>query len=236
MAKAYARELREVFRETPITQDVSPAVQARKALNRLKRRFDSLFKSKEKSIVERMLGDTSKTSQERLADSLRELSGGITLPVPKMPAALSEMIQAATIENVALIRSIPANFHQQIEGAVMRSVQPGGNGLQDVNEALGHYEEITKRRAEFIARDQTSKVTAAMNSQRAQAVGVKKFVWIHSGGGAEPRRLHQQLSGKTFRFDELPIIDERTGERGLPGQAINCRCTMRPLVEFGGDE
>jgi uncharacterized protein with gpF-like domain len=33
----------------------------------------------------------------------------------------------------------------------------------------------------------------------------------------------------------LPVIDPRTGERGIPGQAINCRCVMRPLVEFKGE-
>lgn len=236
MAKEYARELREVFRETPITQDVSPAVQARKALNRLKRRFDSLFSNRAPTIIERIFGDIDKSSQSSLTQSLKELSGGVTLKTPALPASLKTMMQAATMENVALIKSIPVDFHQQIEGAVMRSIQPGGNGLQDVDEALSKYGGITKRRAQFIARDQTSKVTAAMNSQRAQAVGVKKFVWVHSGGGAEPRRLHQQLSGQTFRFDDLPIIDERTGERGLPGQAINCRCTMRPLVDFGEDE
>lgn len=235
MAKAYARELREALKDAPITQDVSPAVQARKALNNLKRRFERMFRDKEGPILERLFGDIDKASQSTLASSLRELSGGVTLKAPAMPAALKTAVQASTIENVSLIRSLPAQFHQQIEGAVMRSIQPGGKGLADVDEALSKYGDITRRRAQLIARDQTSKVTAAMNAERAQAVGVKKFVWVHSGGGAEPRELHKRLSGQTFRFDDLPVIDERTGERGLPGQAINCRCTMRPLVDFDED-
>ena len=42
----------------------------------------------------------------------------------------------------------------------------------------------------------------------------------------------QGLNGGIFDFDNLPVIDEKTGERGIPGQAINCKCRMRPIVEF----
>ena len=41
------------------------------------------------------------------------------------------------------------------------------------------------------------------------------------------------MSGKVYRLDDPPVIDARTGERGLPGQAIFCRCTMQPIVKFG---
>jgi len=39
-----------------------------------------------------------------------------------------------------------------------------------------------------------------------------------------------------FSFDDLPVIDRRSGERGIPGQAINCRCRMAPVIEFDNDE
>ncbi|RIQ43658.1 phage head morphogenesis protein, partial [Bordetella avium] len=34
--------------------------------------------------------------------------------------------------------------------------------------------------------------------------------------------------------DNPPIIDKTTGERGLPGQLINCKCRMRPVIDFSG--
>jgi len=69
-----------------------------------------------------------------------------------------------------------------------------------------------------------------------EKVGVKKFKWLHSGGGQKPRKDHIEMNGNIYSFDDLPVIDKRTGERGIPGQAINCRCRMAPVIEFDNDE
>ncbi|AZD84999.1 Plasmid-related protein [Pseudomonas chlororaphis subsp. aureofaciens] len=236
MLKAYRDELKKAMSDGPITLDATVATMARRALTELKARFTRLFSIHSKTMIENLFGQIDQASKNGLKSSLRELSGGITLKTPSMPAALVEMMQASTTANVSLIKSIPAEFHAKIEGVVLRSIQPGGNGLQDVFEALSKQEGITQRRAKFIAEDQTRKVTTAMNSARMQSTGIKQFEWIHSGGGAEPRKLHLDLDGQVFRFDDLPVIDERTGERGLPGQLPNCRCTMRPVLNFGEDE
>jgi SPP1 gp7 family putative phage head morphogenesis protein len=100
---------------------------------------------------------------------------------------------------------------------------------------LQEYEGVTLRRARNIALDQTRKAYNNINKGRMQAIGVQKFEWVHSGGGQKPRELHIELDGQVFSFDDLPVIDERTGERGIPGQAINCRCTMVPVIEFETD-
>lgn len=53
-----------------------------------------------------------------------------------------------------------------------------------------------------------------------KSAGVKKFQWLHSAGGRDPRPLHindypSGLNGGIFSFDDLPVIDEKTGERGI---------------------
>lgn len=239
MTKAYRRELESVFKQygpAETAMDASLPAQARIALAALQRRFAALFRKRAPTIVDRMLGQVDKASSSSLNQSLKELSGGLTLKTKTMPPALAEAMKAATYENVSLIKSIPQQFHTQIEGDVMRSMQPGANGLQDVYESLRKYEGVTDRRARTIAHDQVRKATTALNAERAKAAGVRKFEWVHSGGGAEPRKLHLRLDGQIFSYDDLPVIDERTGERGLPGQLINCRCTARPIVDFGPDE
>lgn len=234
MQRAYAREMRAVFNELgPVTQDASLASQARIRLNALSERFYRLFSRRAPSIVDRMMGQVDKYSTSSLNMSLKELSGGLTLKTTVMPASLQEAVTAATAENVALIKSIPEQYHTQIQGAVMRSVQPGGNGLADVTEALKKYDGITESRVKIIAQDQVRKATSAMNTERAKALGVRKFEWRHSGGGADPRKEHQRMNGEIFSYDDPPVIDSRTGERGFPGQLINCRCVATPVVEFG---
>ena len=168
---------------------------------------------------------------------MKDLSGGLSLNTGLVPDALSEALTAAVAENVQLIKSIPQQYLTQIQGAVMRSIQPGGNGLQDLIPVLKAQKGITERRARNIALDQTRKTFNAANTERMQALGVKKFEWIHSGGGAHPRKDHIEMSGNIYSFDDPPVIGVMYGAevRGFPGDLPNCRCTMRPVIEFDDD-
>ena len=236
MYREYRRELVATFDDTPaIVMDASIANKASVALNALKRRFARLFRERAPVIVENMLRGVDKASTDTLNTSLKELSGGITLKTDKMPAALKQVVQSAIKENVALIKSIGEKYHTQIEGGVMRSLQPGGRGLADVREFLDKYEGITDRRRDLIAMNQVRRVTSAIQVERAKSAGVKEFVWRHSRGGAHPREIHERLDGKVFTLDNLPVID-KDGTRGLPGSLPNCRCFMVPQLSWGDDE
>ena len=236
MYREYRRELVATFDETPaIVMDASIANKASVALNALKRRFARLFRERAPVIVENMLRGVDKASTDTLNTSLKELSGGITLKTDKMPAALKQVVQSAIKENVALIKSICEKYHTQIEGSVMRSLQPGGRGLADVREFLDKYEGITDRRRDLIAMNQVRRVTSAIQVEKAKSAGVKEFVWRHSRGGAHPREIHERLDGKVFTLDNLPVID-KDGTRGLPGSLPNCRCFMVPQLSWGDDE
>lgn len=236
MYREYAKELALVFRQNEvITVDASISSQARIALNKLRRRFERLFARNATTIVESVFNGIDKASSATLGQSLRELSGGITLKTDAMPAALRQAMTAAIAENVQLIKSIGQQYHTQIEGAVMRSLQPGGRGMADVREALNKYEGITDRRKDLIATNQVRRITATMQAERAKSAGITKFRWRHSGGGSDPREIHLELDGQVFDIDEPPIIDS-DGTRGLPGFLPNCKCVAIPIVEWGETE
>jgi len=198
-------------------QDATIASQSRILLADLGNRFNALFAKKAKPLAEGMVKDADKASTPALHSSLQKLSGGMSLKTSVVNSPLQEIYKASVAENVSLIKSIASEYLQKVEGAVMRSITTG-NGLQDLVPALEQYEGQTHRRAKNIALDQT-----------------RKFMWHHSGGGAHPREDHVDMDGEIFSFDRLPIIDKRTGERGIPGQAPNCRCTMSPVFDFSKD-
>ena len=212
-------------------QDATIASQSRILINSLTDRFTDLFAKKAKPLAENMVENASKSGTKALHSSLMKLSGGMSLKTSLGSPALNEITKAAVAENVSLIKSIASQYLQQVEGAVMRSITTG-NGLQDLVPALQQYEGQTHRRAKNIALDQTRKVYNSVNGARMQALGVKKFMWHHSGGGAHPREDHVDMDGNVYSFDNLPVIDKRSGERGIPGQAPNCRCTMSPVFDF----
>jgi len=215
-------------------EDASVSSQARILTNKLIATFNSLFNKRAKSIAEQMVNQTDKNSKSSLHNSLKELSGGLSLKTSIITPEIAEVSNAAVWENVSLIKSISSEYLSDIQGQVMRSIQQGGNGLADLIPYMKAQKEITQRRARNIALDQTRKAFNSINSLRMQSLGIKKFEWIHSGGGAHPRPLHINLSGKVFSFDDLPYIGTMYGSdiHGIPGQLPNCRCTMAPVIDF----
>lgn len=212
-------------------QDASTASQARILTNAIQAKFEQLFNAKASGLAWKMVDDADKASSAQLFTSLKEMSGGLSMKTTVLTGPLKDITTAAVAENVALIKSIASQYMTQVNGAVMRSITTG-NGLQELIPALQKYEGITVRRARNIAIDQTRKTFNTINKGRMQKLGVSKYEWIHSGGGQRPRQHHIELSGQIFSFDDPPVIDENTGERGIPGQLPNCGCTMRPVVTF----
>lgn len=211
--------------------------QARILTNRLDAQFRRLFAQQAPKLADEMATAASNTSHRALASSLKELSGGATIKTANMPGTLSDLIKAAVAENVNLIKTIQAGYFAKVRTAISATIL-GENPEHNLAETLQQMQGQTERRAQLLALDQTRKVYTAINTKRMQAAGIKKFEWIHSGGGNEPREDHEEMDGKVYDFANPPIIDKRTGERGLPGDAINCRCTMRPIFDFelGGDD
>lgn len=155
--------------------------------------------------------------------------GGIAIEWRPSPAQ-QEVLRAIAHENVALIRSIPANYLGQVEQAVMRSVQTGRD-LKQLQEDIMKQFGVAKRRAALIARDQSNKATASLTRVRQIEVGVTEAVWMHSGGGKHPRPSHVKAGRDHVRYDVLKgWFDPHEREWVLPGQLINCRCVSRSVI------
>lgn len=235
MRADYQREILRLFRtvaqDGQITMDANLGSQARILFSFLGKKWAKLFADRSTAITERMVASVDKHSMHSLGESLKKISGGLTIKVPAMPAGMSDVLKATVAENVALISSISAQYQERIEGAVYRSIQQGGRGAADVYDEVIKIGGMSERRAHLIATDQTRKATSAFNRERAKSVGIKRGVWRHSGGSGEPRKKHVDFDGKEFELDNPPAIGDK-GERVMPGQDINCRCFWSPVVDF----
>ena len=138
------------------------------------------------------------------------------------------------VENVALIKSIPEKYLNEVTGAVMRSITSAEGGMQYLVPQLQKYEGITLRRARNIAMDQTRKAYQAVNLERSKSAGITKGIWIHTGGTKEPRAKHRSYNGKEFELAKgAPVGDN--GEYVHCGEQPFCRCTFVPILDFGED-
>jgi SPP1 gp7 family putative phage head morphogenesis protein len=211
--------------------DANIAVQARQLLNLLTAKFERLFNSHADMLARRMLGEVNDQSKAVLMKSFKKLSDQVALKVVDMPPAMRTLFDASISENVDLIKSIPAQYLDRVKGAVNRSIT-GTGGIGPLIDDIQKYGGMTERRAKNIALDQTRKAYQTVNLERTKAAGVKKGIWIHTGGTKEPRPKHKAYNGKEFDLSiGAPIGDK--GENVMPGECVNCRCTYVPVVDFG---
>src|SRR6185437_1982724 len=199
--------------EEAAAMDASITSKARKLMNALTAKFYRLFALRAPDLAKAMVKGADKTSKSTLHESLKQLSGGLSLKTGVVPKGMEDVSKAIIAENVSLIKSIPSQYFKDITGSVMRSITTG-NGLQDLIPAISKYTGQTKRRATNIALDQTRKAYNSINKQRMQSLGVKKFKWIHSGGGQHPRQSHMAMSGNIYSFDDLPVINQEQVAKG----------------------
>lgn len=239
MYKDIKRELTKVFKQTDFTSamDASTTSQARIILNYLLRKWSKRFDDIAKSAAERMVSRTLRNSAVTLNLSLKDVSEDFKIDTSFSDARLQEVIKASTQEAANLIKVIPERFINDVQGQVMRSITTG-KGLADLTPYLTKMYHGNVKRATNTALDQTRKAYQSINTTRLKALGVKSFIWIHSGGGKVPRQEHVRMSGKEYRFDDPPVIGTMYGSevRGLPGDLPNCRCICKPVINFDLEE
>lgn len=216
-----------------VAMDASIADLMNKVIDGLLRKFTVLFDAAATRITANMMTETWGASTRALDRSLKDTAARVTITPNEVT---QQLMDAASQESVALIKRVPAEYLPKVQGDVMRSIT-SGNGLQDLVPQLDERNVKIKNWATNVARDQTRKAYSTVNRVRMESAGVKKFRWIHSGGGNEPREHHLKqwpagLNNGVFSFDDPPVIDERTGETGFPAQLPYCGCTMQPVIDL----
>jgi uncharacterized protein with gpF-like domain len=244
MVKDYHAELSAAMQapsaEGVLTEDASVTGLMKRTLQRLDRKWRGIFAPYAKRAAEAFVAKTDKYSQFSAKHSLKSL--GIDQPKDVKTQEIKNSLQSAIEQNVSLITNIQEKFATEIEGVVYRSIassNPEELGADKIMDFLKDREGMTKRRAQFIAEDQTSKLYTALNKSRMEQNGVSKFKWKHSSASLHPRQTHIDRQYQDvgygpgiFRLDSPELWEGPEQDQGLPGEAIHCRCRMIPIVDL----
>lgn len=94
---------------------------------------------------------------------------------------------------------------------------------------------VSRDKAKFLARQETSLLMSQMREQRYKGIGSNRYKW--SGAmDAREREDHKLLNGQIFSWDDPPITNRKTGARNNPGEDYGCRCVAIPIVEGYNDD
>lgn len=105
-----------------------------------------------------------------------------------------------------------------------------GKSRKDIENYIIKEFGIAQRKAKFLARNESAIATTSYLQAKYRDEGFSNYKWVTNLDGRE-RELHRELNGKVFSFDNPPVIDERTGQRGLPAETYNCRCLISPIID-----
>lgn len=178
-----------------------------------------------------VLGDPA--VQQRLTDTLAMMKQGAAWPITSIPQEYLGKVAAAVADNFA-----------------GRPLPEGRSLLQQIQ----HDGEVSYRRAKLIARDQTSKLTAALNQHRQMAVGIETYIWetvrdervVGNPTGISPTGNskhgdHYHMRGQLCRWDDPTVYSPDNGvtwkarprewSQRHPGEDIQCRCFASPVID-----
>ena len=184
-----------------------------------------------------MIGKSEKQSAKDLRRSMSKMSGGLTIDTNQLSEKTKDKLIASADQSSSLIKSIGAQYTTAVKEAVSRSVLNSSSSFSELQDSiqsmLNDKYRTHKNKAFNTAKDQTRKVYSNLTASRMQDIGAGTYIWRHSGGSQRPRCYHRDvLNGQTFSLDNPPIIDEKTGQRGKPGDLISCKCYMQPIISF----
>ena len=220
----------EAGRVPDLAQDAAPKTTQQRLfseLARLQKHWEKHFKDVAMRLAGRWAGASYKDNANAWKAQARR--AGFIVDMQLTPAQRTQL-DAAVEASVSLIKSIPSQFATDVQGIVSRSFV-AGRDLDTMAKALRQRGDLTVKRAAFVARDQSNKLTANMNAARQRELGLQWAVWKHSSAGKEPRPNHVKAGREEWIFDTQVGIDfgDKFGHV-LPGVAINCRCGSRTLI------
>lgn len=203
------------------------------ALERIRVKYENLFALYSGHWANRLSESALSASDNQVKSTLKDISKDYAFkPLDlKQGTALFDSFQAATAQSANLFKTIPDRFHGKVQNAVLQSIVEG-KGLQDLKPFFKKFATSERNYAHNRAMDQTRKAFNSLSLQRMKDAGITRFEWLHTGGGKEPRKLHQHLSGKVFDIDNPPFIGVLYSQDiyGYPGQLPNCRCRMKGVL------
>jgi SPP1 gp7 family putative phage head morphogenesis protein len=173
-----------------------------------------------------------KVVEDLQEQAVRSVSAEPSLPPPaEIPPNLPrELEEGMTRETSRQIKRFSLEQLHALRAKVSDNLLHSGRtdrlvGL--VRSSLG----AAQRKAHGIAEAAAGYLVAQFREKSALGLGATEYVWVTSHD-ERVRADHRDLDGLTFSWSNPPIANRATGFRGHPGEAANCRCSARPVINF----
>lgn len=142
---------------------------------------------------------------------------------PSLPPDLADRLEEKLARSADFsIKDFSVKQTEELRKRVLENQSAGGRTDRLVKLIEADYG-VAKRKAAFIAENETSNLVAEFREDRFKAVGSSTYLWSTSED-EKVRPDHALLNEREFSWDNPPVCDRASGRRCNPGIDYNCRC------------
>jgi SPP1 gp7 family putative phage head morphogenesis protein len=140
-------------------------------------------------------------------------------------APVGSVLQQRMAEQVELITSLPRDAAERVHRLTLEGIT-GGRRASDIATEILRSGEVTRSRANLIARTEVGRTSTELTKARAESIGSTHYIW-RTAEDADVRPSHRRMNGRVVEWARPPTLD---GMAGHAGALPNCRCYPEPVV------
>ena len=190
------------------------------ALGNLKQKITNSIDLIAAQLATQIVLKQKKASDKQIAEMLQK-STGLDFTGLMRDEDLQDAVDSAIATNVSLIQSIPKQYLDRVEAAVLDGIQTGKRS-DEIKKSILDIGHSTDSRAKLIAVDQLGKINGRLAQIRQQKLGITHYTWSTSHD-ERVRHSHRLRDGLIFAWNNPP-------SDGHPGIPIRCRCVPIPYT------
>lgn len=222
----YGRQLRGVAHQVSrIVRGYATDPKADDLINEALKRYAQVIQPWARATAAKMLADVAR--RDRAAWAEQSKLAGRELHREIVDTPVGDLLHALLEEQVTYITSLPLDEAERVHEWTLKGLEDSGRAAEVSNQIM-RTGEVTKGRANLIARTEVARTASALTQARATHIGSEGYIW-RTSGDSDVRPEHRKLNGKFFRWDDPP----RAGTNGMKyhaGQGPNCRCYPEVVI------
>lgn len=187
--------------------------------------------------TDKLISNVERAVSNSFAEFSKISIGERYIPAPVEKSLLNNWKNNFLIQCKSATNDLKKIISKDVYDSVMR-----GDALSIVKKKV--YEstnDYTKKKAQFIARDQVSKLNGAINKIQQKSVNINLYVWT-AVGDARTRDSHSRLNGVICSWDDPTIYYKVEDNKlvkhkrlasmfiGHPSEDYQCRCFGLPFI------
>lgn len=187
--------------------------------------------------TDKLISNVERAVSNSFAEFSKISIGERYIPAPVEKSLLNNWKNNFLIQCKSATNDLKKIISKDVYDSVMR-----GDALSVVRKkVLESTSDYTKKKAQFIARDQVSKLNGAINKIQQKSVGINLYVW-NAVGDARTRESHSRLNGVICSWDDPTIYYKVEDNKlvkhkrlasmfiGHPSEDYQCRCFGLPFI------